>query len=203
MFGFINRVTLRLPNTIGVLVIALLVSLVLLAADSPIPGYSIHDLMQRLLGTVDLPATLLGGVLSFLLFAGSLHVDLGALWKSWLSVLALATLGTLLAVAMLGVAMWFIFPLVGESVTLVWCIVLGAILAPTDPVSVGGMLKRLGLPPRLQALFAGRACSTTGSAWWCSAWRSGSRPAMAAWRAAGSSRPSSSSRRSAALCWGC
>ena len=161
-FGVLNHVTLRLPNTIAVLLLSLLVSLTLLGADRLIPGFSLLDPLKRMLGTVDLPATLLNGVLSFLLFAGSLHVDLGALWKGRLNVLALATLGTLLAVAMLGVAMWFVFPLVGQAIPFIWCIVLGAILAPTDPVSVGGMLKRLGLPAPLQALFAGESLFNDG-----------------------------------------
>ncbi len=162
VFGFVNHLTLRLPNTIAVLLIALTVSLVLLAIDPLVPGYSLRGFSQRVLGTVDLPATLLNGVLSLLLFAGSLHVDLGGLWKTRLNVLTLATLGTLLAVTMLGTAMWFVFPLVDAPVPLVWCIVLGAILAPTDPVSVVGMLKRTGLPTTLQALFAGESLFNDG-----------------------------------------
>ncbi len=162
LFGTINHLTLRLPNTIGVLLFALAMSLLLLAANPLIPGYDLRALSQQMLGTVDLPATLMNGMLSFLLFAGSLHVDLGDLWKTRLNVLALATLGTMLAVAFLGTAMWFIFPLFGDLVPLVWCMVLGAILAPTDPVAVVGMLKRIGLPPRLQALFAGESLFNDG-----------------------------------------
>ncbi len=166
-FGVLNHVSLRLPNTIGVLLLSLLVSLMLLGADRLFPDFSLlgllkQALLKRMLGAVDLPATLLNGVLSFLLFAGSLHVDLGALWKGRLNVLALATIGTLLAVAMLGGAMWLVFPLLGQPVAFIWCIVLGAILAPTDPVSVGGMLKRLGLPAPLRALFAGESLFNDG-----------------------------------------
>jgi CPA1 family monovalent cation:H+ antiporter len=162
LFGVVNHRTLRLPNTIGVLIIALLVSMVMLAADQLTPGYNLKALSRSLLGTINLPQALLNGVLSFLLFAGSLHVDLGQLWARKLTVLALAVVGTLLAVALFGGGMWLVFPLLGQPVPLIWCVVLGAILAPTDPVSVVGMLRRIGLPPSLQAVFAGEALFNDG-----------------------------------------
>ena len=162
VFGILNQHTLRLPNTIGVLLISLLASLALLAIDPLLPGTDLKALSRGLLGTVDLPRTLLGTVLSFLLFAAASQVDLGALKARWLSVLALALVGTLLAVGLFGCAMWVVFPLVERPVPLVWCIVLGAILAPTDPVSVVGMLRRIGLPAELQALVAGESLFNDG-----------------------------------------
>jgi len=162
VFGVVNHRTLRLPNTVGVLVISLLVTLVMLAADPFIPAYDLQAISRRLLGTINLPQTLLTSVLAFLLFAGALQVDLGQLWARKLSVAALALVGTLLAVALFGGSMWLVFPLLGPAVPLVWCIVLGAILAPTDPVSVVGMLRRIGLPGPLQAVFAGESLFNDG-----------------------------------------
>jgi CPA1 family monovalent cation:H+ antiporter len=162
IFGVVNYRTLRLPNTIGVLLISLLVSMIMLVADPLIPGYDLRAIAQSLLGIINLPQTLLNGVLSFLLFAGALQVDLGQLWARKLSVLALAIIGTVLAVGLFGGGMWLIFPLLGQSVPMIWCIVLGAILAPTDPVSVVGMLRRLGLPAPLQAVFAGESLFNDG-----------------------------------------
>jgi CPA1 family monovalent cation:H+ antiporter len=162
LFGVLNHRTLRLPNTVGVLVIALAVSLVMLAADPLIPGYDLQALSRAFLNTIDLPQTLLNGVLSFLLFAGALQVDIAQLWERKLVVAALALFGTLLAVAMFAIAMWLMFPLLDRPVPLVWCVVLGAILAPTDPVSVVGMLRRLGLPLPLQAVFAGESLFNDG-----------------------------------------
>jgi monovalent cation:H+ antiporter, CPA1 family len=162
VFGVVNHRTLRLPNTVGVLVISLLVTLVMLAADPFIPAYDLQAISRRLLGTINLPQTLLHSVLAFLLFAGALQVDLGQLWARKLSVAALALVGTLLAVALFGGSMWLVFPLLGPAVPLVWCIVLGAILAPTDPVSVVGMLRRIGLPGPLQAVFAGESLFNDG-----------------------------------------
>lgn len=162
VFGVINNRTLRLPTTIGVLVFSLLGSLVLLGINALIPSYDLRALSHVVLGSIDLPRTLLGSALSFLLFAGALQVDLKQLWARRLPVAALALVGTLLAVALFGTGMWLVFPLVDAPVPLVWCIVLGAILAPTDPVSVVGMLRRLGLPAPLQALFAGESLFNDG-----------------------------------------
>ena len=162
VFGVVNARTLRLPTTIGVLVFALLASLVMLAINPLIPGYDLRVLSRQFLDVVDLPHTLLNGALSFLLFAGALQVDLTVLLSRKLAVLALALIATLLAVFLFGGAMWLIFPFLGPAVPFIWCIVLGAILAPTDPVSVIGMLRRIGLPAPLQAVFAGESLFNDG-----------------------------------------
>ena len=161
-FGVLNHRTLRLPTTVGVLVIALTVSLLMIVVDHLVPRYGLRALTGDFLATIDLPKTLLSGVLSFLLFAGALQVDLGQLLSRKLSVAALALVGTLLAVALFAGAMWLVFPLFGPPTPLVWCVVLGAILAPTDPVSVIGMLRRIGLPAPLQAVFAGESLFNDG-----------------------------------------
>jgi CPA1 family monovalent cation:H+ antiporter len=134
----------------------------MLALDPLIPAYSLRGLSERLLGSVDLPVALLDGALSFLLFAGALEVNLGELWRRATLVLTLAVLGTLLAVAMMGGAMWWLFAAVGLHVPFIWCVVLGAILAPTDPVAVVGLLRRIGLPAGLQAVFAGESLFNDG-----------------------------------------
>jgi CPA1 family monovalent cation:H+ antiporter len=162
VFGVVNARTLRLPTTIGVLVFALLASLVMLVINPLIPGYDLRVLLRQFLDVVDLPHTLLNGALSFLLFAGALQVDLTVLLSRKLAVLALALIATLLAVFLFGGAMWLIFPFLGPAVPFIWCIVLGAILAPTDPVSVIGMLRRIGLPAPLQAVFAGESLFNDG-----------------------------------------
>ena len=161
-FGVLNDRVLRLPNATGVLVLALSTSLVLIAVNPVISGIGLRSLAKTMLSTVDLPAALMDGVLSFLLFAGALHVDLGQLWSRKWTVLLLATVGTVIAVALLGGGMWLVFSLLGQPVSFAWCVVLGAILAPTDPVSVVGLLKCIGLPPGLQAVFAGESLFNDG-----------------------------------------
>lgn len=162
LFGIVNRRTLRLPTTIGILVIALFVSFVLMGVDALTPGHDLQALPRAVLRQADLPGNLLEGALSFLLFAGALQVDLDQLMARMGAVLFLALLGTLLAVGLFGGAMYGVFLLLGLKVSPLWCVVLGAILAPTDPVSVVGMLRRLGLPGPMQAVFAGESLFNDG-----------------------------------------
>ncbi|MCX2561256.1 sodium:proton antiporter [Acetobacter farinalis] len=161
-FSILNHHTFRLPLTIGVLVFSLLTSLLVMILNPLIPAYDLQALPRSMLGAINLPTALLNGALSLLLFAGAMQVDVGHLRAKLASVAALSVLGTVLAVVFLAVAAWYIFPLLGHPVPFAWCIVLGAILAPTDPVSVVGMLKRLGLPGPLQAVFAGESLFNDG-----------------------------------------
>jgi len=160
-FGFLNYRFLRLPSTIGVLVIALAVSLAIFVIDA-ILGYGLRAQSQALLVSIDLPHTLLYGALAFLLFAGGMHVNLHELWTRKWAVLALATIGVVIATALFAAGMFAVFSLLGAGVPLLWCLVLGAILAPTDPIAVGGLLKRVGLPASLQATVAGESLFNDG-----------------------------------------
>ncbi|NHN83350.1 sodium:proton antiporter [Acetobacter musti] len=162
LFALLNYWTLRLPITIGVMVMALLFSLVLLVAGPFIPVYDVHAIMRSVLGTVDLPKSLLDGALSMLLFAGAMQVDLKMMLARGVPVVVLALAGTILAVLILAVTAWVALPFVGVPVPFSWCVILGAILAPTDPVSVVGMLRRAGLPAPLQAVFAGESLFNDG-----------------------------------------
>ncbi|GAD28215.1 antiporter of Na+/H+ NhaA/NhaP [Gluconobacter thailandicus F149-1 = NBRC 100600] len=161
-FSILNHHTLRIPVTIGVLIFSLLTSLVVMILNPLLPAYDLQAFPRSVLGAINLPAALLNGALSLLLFAGAMQVNVGHLKAKLMSVTALSILGTVLAVAFLAVAAWYVFPLLGHAVPFTWCIVLGAILAPTDPVSVVGMLKRLGLPGPLQAVFAGESLFNDG-----------------------------------------
>lgn len=164
-FSILNHHTFRLPVTIGVLVFSLLASLLVMILNPLIPAYDLQALPRSVLGAINLPTALLNGALSLLLFAGATQVDVRHLRAKLASVAALSVLGTVLAVAFLAIAAWYVFPLLGHAIPFTWCIVLGAILAPTDPVSVVGMLKRLGLPGPFRPFSQGRACSMTAWAW--------------------------------------
>lgn len=127
-----------------------------------IPAYDLQALPRSILGAINFPKALLNGALSLLLFAGAMQINVKHLRAQLTVVTALSVLGTVLAVALLAIAARFIFPLLGHPIPLTWCIVLGAILAPTDPVAVVGMLKRLGLPEPIQAVFAGESLFNDG-----------------------------------------
>lgn len=161
LFALLNERLLRLPLTIGILLLSLIAAGLMLLAEAVLPWPGIGQ-ARAVLTQIDLPHTLLDGGLAFLLFAGAQTVDVRALWGRRYSVLALAVLGTFLAVLLFATGIWAVFGLLGFSISFPWCVVLGAILAPTDPVSVVGMLRRLGLPGPIQALFAGESLFNDG-----------------------------------------
>ncbi|NHN88342.1 cation:proton antiporter [Acetobacter conturbans] len=158
----VNARVLHLPMTIGVMILSMLCSLLIVVLNPLFPHHDLKHFPQTVLGAVNLPQALLNGALSLLLFAGTLGVDFGHFRTRLASVSALALLGTVLAVILLAGATWVIFPLLGIPIPFLWCVLLGAILAPTDPVSVVGMLRRLGLPGALQAVFAGESLLNDG-----------------------------------------
>ncbi len=106
--------------------------------------------------------TLLQGMLSFLLFAGALHVDLARLKIAWLPVLLLSTVGVMLSTVLVGLAMWGVGVLIGLSIAPIWYFVFGALIAPTDPVSVLGVLKEEAVPQSLQSAVAGESLFNDG-----------------------------------------
>lgn len=162
--GFINYKWLRLPSAIGLLVVSLAISLSIIATGwlFGVPG--IAHFTEYTVGLADLPHLLFDGALGFLLFAAALHVDLGDLRSQAWTVLALATIGVLLATVLYGSAMWAVFRVTGTPVPLRWCAVLGAILAPTDPIAVTGILQRMNLPRGLQSIIVGESLFNDGVA---------------------------------------
>jgi len=161
VLGIANHLWIGLPRTIALMAGALGVSTVILIIDPLLPSINLRDWWIATVAANDLPHVFLDGVLAFMLFAGSLHVDLEELRNSRWIVLTLATAGVLLATALYGFGVWFVF---AGSVPLLWCFVLGSILAPTDPIAVVGLLRQLGLPSRLQAIIAGESLFNDGVA---------------------------------------
>lgn len=162
--GFINLKWLHLPMTIGIMLVALSFSLLLsILAYYSVP-FSKPFFTTLILERVDYSQLLLKGILAFLLFAGSLHVDLKELWSVRFSVAFLAIGGTIISVLFLAIVFWGLFFAFGCSLSLIWCFVLASILAPTDPVSVLNMLGRLKLSNRIQAIFAGESLFNDGVA---------------------------------------
>lgn len=159
LFGFINYRWIKLPRTIGLLVIALLVSACILGIERALPGSPLRDWSQQALTGINLPHVFLDGALAFMLFAGSLHVNLAELSNNKWTVLALATAGVVLATLLYAIGIWFAF---AGAVALPWCFVLGALLAPTDPIAIAGLLRRVGLPPALEAIIAGESLFNDG-----------------------------------------
>ena len=161
-FGYVNHRWLKLPQTIGLVVIALAASLAVIALDAAIPGLGFRAAMRAAVDRIDLHETLMKGLLSFLLFAGALHVDLDDLIRRKWAIGSLATVGVLISTFIVGYATYLVAGLIGAEIPLIWCLVFGALISPTDPVAVLGILKTLHVPEPLEAKVAGESLFNDG-----------------------------------------
>lgn len=162
VFGYLNHRTLRLPLTVGLLLLALLGALVLIAVGAALPQLGLKPALRALLAGVNFPAALLNGFLSFLLFAGALEVDFAELFARKWTILALAVLGTVLSAVLTAGALLGVSAGLAIAVPFVWCLVFGALISPTDPVAVLLVLRRVGISESLQAVIAGESLFNDG-----------------------------------------
>jgi CPA1 family monovalent cation:H+ antiporter len=161
-FSFINYRFLKLPTAIGLMLIAMLASLALLLLG-PL-SFGLEGEVAVLLASVEFDETLLHGMLSLLLFAGALHVNLGDLARQRWVITILATAGVLSATFMIGYMAYWVFALLGLEVRLIYCLLFGALIAPTDPIAVLGILKQAGATKTLETKFAGESLFNDGVA---------------------------------------
>jgi len=161
VLGYVNYRVVRLPDTIGITAMALLVSFVLVLAGNAVPGAS--DWARSLAGQFDFPALLLHGLLSVLLFAGSLHVNIAELTRMKLPVFVLSTAGVVLSMFLVGYGAWWLFGALGIAVPLKYCLLFGALISPTDPIAVLGVLKTVGVPRPLEVEIAGESLFNDGT----------------------------------------
>ena len=164
IFGAINYKFVKLPHTIGLMIVALVASLSLIALDLTFPSLGMSILVNEFLGNIDFNVTLMQGMLSFLLFAGALHVDLDQLLENKWTILAFASIGVLVSSFVIGGGFWLISGAVGLSLPFLVCLLLGVMVSPTDPVAVLGVLKTLQVPSPLKAKIAGESLFNDGVA---------------------------------------
>ena len=162
LFGFLNYRFLKLPQPIGLVIIALLASLAVIGLDAAIPGRGRVADVQAAVIELHFSEALMQGMLSFLLFAGALHVDLGALAARKWAIGTMASIGVLISTALVGFGIWGVFSLLGISIPLIFCLVFGALISPTDPVAVLGILKTAKIPKNLEAKIAGESLFNDG-----------------------------------------
>lgn len=161
LLGYVNHRYIGLPSTIGVMSIALVLSFAFVALDHL--GISqFGDLGHRLLASIDFSDVLMKGMLSFLLFAGALHVDLSDLRAYRWQVGILALIGTTVSAISIGFAVWFVLPLFGLTLSLGYCLVFGALISPTDPIAVIGMLKSARAPDSVATVISGESLFNDG-----------------------------------------
>ena len=161
LLAVFNRRFIGLPTTIGVMSIALLLSLLFLALHKL--GISALDLqVKELLGSIDFSHVLMQGMLALLLFAGALHIDLGELHSYRWQVGLLAVFGTVVSAALIGAGVWYLLPLLGVHLSIAYCFAFGALISPTDPIAVIGILKTARVPTAVETVISGESLFNDG-----------------------------------------
>ncbi|MEZ5326810.1 MAG: sodium:proton antiporter [Verrucomicrobiales bacterium] len=165
-FGYANYRWLKLPTTIGIMLISLVFSLALIALGTV--NTVVVDQARAILDAVDFDDTLLKIMLGYLLFAGALHVNLDDLKSQRKVIGILATIGVITSTLLTGGAMYFLLQAFGVqhsdggSVPFIYCLLFGALVAPTDPVAVLGILKTAGAPKSLETKITGESLFNDG-----------------------------------------
>jgi CPA1 family monovalent cation:H+ antiporter len=162
LFSYLNHRFLKLPTTVGLMLIALLFSLGLLLLEPLVEG--IEHKVEFMLNSVDFDAAVMHGMLGFLLFAGALHVNLADLAEQRWMITFLATFGVIVTTAIIGVLSWWAIGLTGLEIPFIDYLLFGALISPTDPVAVLGILKQAGVPKSLEAKITGEALFNDGVA---------------------------------------
>jgi CPA1 family monovalent cation:H+ antiporter len=161
-FGYLNHRWLKLPHTIGLVVIALLASLGVLVLDLLAPSLGFQAAVRGLVESLEFPELLMEGMLSLLLFAGALHVDMEQMAQRKWAIAVMATVGVLISTFIVGYATFLVAGWLGFAIPLTYCLVFGALISPTDPIAVLGILKTVDVPPSLEAKIAGESLFNDG-----------------------------------------
>lgn len=163
LFAWVNHRFFHLPTTIGVMLIAVVLSAGVLLL--PWIGFAGLAEQARALGAgIDFTETLMHGMLSFLMFAGAMHVRLDALAEQKVIVGIMAVFGTLTSTVLVAAIVWTLFPMFGFEIPFIYALVFGALISPTDPVAVMAILKKAGVAESLETKVVGESLFNDGVA---------------------------------------
>jgi CPA1 family monovalent cation:H+ antiporter len=160
LFNYVNYRFLKIPASIGIMLMGLVTSLILLAVGQWVPA--VFSLASEVLSSIDFNKALMNGMLGLLLFAGALHVDIGDLTAQKGVVAILATIGVSLSTFLVGFSMYALLAVLGLPIPLIHCLLFGALISPTDPIAVLSILKTLGAPKELETKIAGESLFNDG-----------------------------------------
>ncbi|NOY48194.1 MAG: sodium:proton antiporter, partial [Chlorobi bacterium] len=160
LFGYINVRFLKLPITIGLMIITIIFTLIIVVIGQFDDTLLLRE--KELISQIDFTTVLLDIMLSFLLFAGALHTNFAQLKIQRWPVFVFATVGTLVSTFLVGIIMYFILQGVGLQVDFIYCLLFGALISPTDPIAVLGILKKAGAPKKLETKIVGESLFNDG-----------------------------------------
>lgn len=162
LFGYINYRFIKLPNTIGIMVLSLISSLVMILVGRFLPSPFIK--FTGLIRSIDFYSVLMDFMLSFLLFAGAIHVDATKLKKQWLTILSFSTIGVFLSTIIVASLLYVACRLLHIELDYIYCLLFGALISPTDPIAVLSILKKANIPSSLELKITGESLFNDGVA---------------------------------------
>jgi CPA1 family monovalent cation:H+ antiporter len=160
IFAYVNDRWIKWPSTIGIMVLALFSSIILVILGNLIPAFSVQVL--RVVSHIDFGQVLMKIMLSFLLFAGAIHIDAVKLRKEFWPVMTLATVGIFISTFIVSVMSYYLFQLFHLQIPYIHCLLLGALISPTDPIAVMSILKKAGIPASLELKITGESLFNDG-----------------------------------------
>jgi len=160
IFGYLNHRFFKLPGTIGIMLISLLASLVVVGIGIIFPAFFLQT--TQAISLIDFQTVLLRVMLSFLLFAGAIHIDSKRLRKERISIITFASIGVIISTFVIGSLLYLTIHLFGLSVNYLYCLLFGALISPTDPIAVIGILKKAKIPPSLETKISGESLFNDG-----------------------------------------
>ncbi|CEJ68036.1 Na(+)/H(+) antiporter NhaP [Chryseobacterium oranimense G311] len=163
IFAYLNYRFLKLPSTIGIMVIAIVVSIFLVMfGETVLPKTFGH--LNNLMNGIDFTEVLMGAMLNFLLFAGGIHINIDDLKEQFRPVLIFSTAGVVISTFVVGFGMFYLLPFLGIHLPFIYCLVFGALISPTDPVAVLSILKQANVSKSLETKVAGESLFNDGMA---------------------------------------
>jgi monovalent cation:H+ antiporter, CPA1 family len=160
LFAYVNFKFIKLPSTIGLMLLGLVMSMILLFLGNFFPELIPHAKVA--LEELDFSEILLEFMLSFLLFAGALHTDMYKLSEHKAAIFTFATLGVVVSAALVSVFAYYLLPLFGLEIPYIYCLLFGILISPTDPIAVMGILKKAGVPPKIEVKITGESLFNDG-----------------------------------------
>ncbi|HET7115454.1 MAG TPA: cation:proton antiporter, partial [Hanamia sp.] len=159
-FGYINLRFIKLPRTIGIMIISLIASLVVISMGATSPAF--FEKTKEEIGLIDFPTLLLKVMLSFLLFAAAIHIDSKKLKSERVSIITFSTIGVVISTFIIGTLLYFTTSLFGLSVNYLYCLLFGTLISPTDPIAVVGILRKAKIPESLETKISGESLFNDG-----------------------------------------
>ena len=162
LFAYVNHRFIKWPPTIGIMVLSLVSSILLAVLGNLHPIFS--EKAFQFANSIDFQDVLMNFMLSFLLFAGAIHIDAAKLKKERWPILILSTVGILISTFLVGVLVWYLFILFHYPVPIIYCLLFGSLISPTDPIAVLAILKQARIPSSLEIKISGESLFNDGVA---------------------------------------